>query len=69
MMYDREKSDSAVVALKPTNKSGAIRCGAGGAKGGDRGECELAKHAPGAVPGSCVTSAGSHTACRRQYPR
>ena len=26
-------------------QSGAIRCGAGGAKGGDQGECGLAKHA------------------------
>src|SRR5665811_1284886 len=27
-------------------QSGAIRCGAGGAKGGDQGECEPAKHGP-----------------------
>ena len=37
---------------------GASRCGAGGAKGGDRGECEPAKHAPGAGPGKRVPSAG-----------
>src|SRR5450759_3449730 len=30
-------------------QGGAIRCGAGGAKGGGRGECEPAKHAPGTV--------------------
>src|SRR5438270_13651760 len=28
-------------------QGGAIRCGAGGAKGGGRGECEPAKHGPG----------------------
>src|SRR4029077_4262484 len=41
---------------------GAIRCGAGGAKGGGRGECEPAKHGPGAEPGNRVTGAGAHTA-------
>ena len=43
-------------------QSGAIRRGAGGAKGGDRGECGPAKHAPGAGPGKRVTGAGAHTA-------
>ena len=43
-------------------QGGAIRCGAGGAKGGDRGECGPAKHAPGAVPGTRGTGAGLHTA-------
>src|SRR5258705_6005057 len=36
--------------------------GAGGAKGGDQGECGPAKHAPGGEPGKRVTSAGAHTA-------
>src|SRR5260370_36264387 len=43
-------------------QSGATRCGAGGAKGGDQGECGPAKHASGAEPGKRVTSAGAHTA-------
>src|SRR5258708_38335772 len=43
-------------------QGGAIRCGAGGAKGGGRGECEPAKHGPGAEPGNRVTGAGAHTA-------
>ena len=43
-------------------QGGAIRCGAGGAKGGDQGECGPAKHAPGAEPGKRVTGAGPHTA-------
>src|ERR1035437_6633880 len=43
-------------------QSGAIRCGAGGAKGGDQGECEPAKHGPDTEPGNRATSAGAHTA-------
>src|SRR5262249_31103853 len=35
--------------------------GVGGAKGGDRGECGTAKHAPGSEPGKRVPGAGSHT--------
>jgi len=27
MMHEGEKSDLAIVAVKPTNKAGAIRCG------------------------------------------
>ena len=60
MMYDREKSDLAIVAVKPTNKAG--QPAAEGAKGGGRGECESAKRGPGAVPGNRVTGAGAHTA-------
>ena len=43
-------------------QSGAIRCGASGAKGGDQGECGSAKHAPDSEPGKRVTRAGAHTA-------
>jgi len=39
---------------------GAIRCGAGGAKGGGQGKCGPAKHAPGTEPGKRVTGAGAH---------
>src|SRR5262249_35976766 len=47
-------------------QSGAIRGGVGGAKGGDQGECEPAKHVPDAEPDERVTGAGAHTAsiCR-----
>ncbi len=57
-------------------QGGAIRCGAirggvnchgaGGAKGGDQGECGPAKHVPDAEPHKRVTGAGAHTAniCR-----
>src|ERR1035437_278562 len=37
----------------------ASGCRAGGAKGGGRGKCEPAKHAPGTVPGKRVTGAPS----------
>jgi hypothetical protein len=40
---------------------GANRSGAGGAKGGDQGECGPAKHVPDAEPGKRVTGAGPHT--------
>src|SRR5260221_14074026 len=42
----------------------ATGCGVGGAKGGDRGECESAKHGPGTVPGNRVTGAEAHTEFR-----
>src|SRR5205085_12484826 len=42
-------------------QSRATGRGAGGAKGGGQGECEPAKHAPGAGPGKRVTGAGAHT--------
>jgi hypothetical protein len=41
-------------------QSGAIRCGASGAKGGDQGECGSAKHAPDSEPHKRVKGAGSH---------
>src|ERR1700719_4843092 len=52
-------------------QSGAIRCGVGGAKGGDQGECGPAAHAPDSAPHKRVTDAGSHTAAHscRGYPR
>ena len=65
MMHAREKSDSAIVAEKQANnrrqRRRIIRCGAGGAKGGDQGECEPAKHAPGAGSGKRDTGTGAHT--------
>src|SRR5215472_10044735 len=39
--------------------------GAGGAKGGDQGECGPAKRAPGTGPGECVKCAGPHTTSRK----
>ena len=64
MMHGREKSDPAIVAMKPTNEAGRTGSGAGGAKGGGQGERGPAKHAPGAGPGKRVTGAGPRTASR-----
>ena len=52
-------------------QSGANRCGAGGAKGGDQGESGPATHAPNSAPHKRVKDAGSHTAAYscRGYPR
>src|SRR5271170_2592474 len=50
-------------------QSGAICCGAGGAKGGGRGECEPAKHGPDTEPGNRVTGAGAHTARRENIAK
>src|SRR5437588_12278441 len=77
MMHGHEKSDPAIVAVKPGEQSEEIHCGgvcregrsgAGGAKGGDQGECGPAKHVPGAEPDKRVTGAGTHTAICRHTP-
>src|SRR5215470_17563710 len=46
-------------------QGGAIRRGAGGAKGWDQGESEPAAHGPDAEPGSRDTGAGAHTTNRK----
>ena len=75
MMHGHEKSDPAIVAVKPANKvaprcgavrGGDSRSGVGGAKGVDQGECGLAKHALDSAPGSRVTGAGN--ACGNCLP-
>ena len=81
MMHGCEKSDPAIVAVKPANKAkeahcggicGGGRSGAGGAKGGGQGECAPAKHALDSEPGSRDTGAytatlPSHTRGGRSY--
>src|SRR5438552_16905169 len=75
MMHGHEKSDLGIVAWKSANnvaprcgaiRGGVRRSGVDGAKVGDQGECEPAKHALDSEPGSRVTGAGPHTAtaCR-----
>ena len=64
-MHDQEKSDSGIVAVKPTNKAGQTGGGAGGAKAGDQGERGAAKHTPDAVPGTCDPGAEPRTASRK----
>ena len=66
MMHGHEKSDSVIVAVKPANKAEQSAAD-GGAKGGDQGKCEPAKHAPDAEPDKRVTSAGAHTASLCRY--
>ena len=68
MMYGHEKSDLAIVMMKPPDTIGQNRAtggGAGGAKGGSREERETAKHAPGSGPGKRETGVGSRTASRK----
>src|ERR1035437_1132022 len=56
-------------SCEANEQSRATGRGVGGAKGGGRGECEPAKHAPGTVPGARVTSAGAHTARRENIAK
>src|SRR6516162_9099449 len=49
-MHDSEKSDSAIVAVKPPNKARVAGCGGGGAKGRGQGKRGPAKHAPDPEP-------------------
>ena len=66
MMHGRGKFELRHSRREADEQGGAIRCGAGGAKGGDQGECGPAKHVPGAEPDKRVTGAGLHAAstCR-----
>ena len=60
MMYGHEKSCHS--SWEADEQSGAIRRGVGGAKGRDRGECSLAKHALDSAPDSRGTGAKLHAA-------
>ena len=60
MMYGRGKSDSVVIAEKPTNKAGQLAAELMD-RSGDRGECAATKHVPGTGPGKRVPSVGPHT--------
>src|SRR5258707_11376361 len=62
MMHDRGKSDSAIVAVKPTNKQcRGTGGGAGGVKGGDQEERRRAKHTPDTGSDSCDPGARTRT--------
>jgi hypothetical protein len=60
-MYDHEKSDPAIVAVKPTNKARQPAAELVGQGRGPRG-MRVSKHGPGTVPGNRVTGAEAHTA-------
>ncbi len=62
MMHGREKSDPAIVAVKPANKTKRSAAETVGAKGRDQGQCGLAKHALDSAPGSRGTGARPHAA-------
>jgi hypothetical protein len=62
MMHEREKSDPAVVAVKPVNNAERSAAEQVEPKGRGRGECEPAQHGPGTETGNRVTGAGAHTA-------
>src|SRR5436305_1270362 len=71
MMHGHERSDLAIVAGKSANnvaprcgaiRGGVNRSGVDGAKGRDRGECERAKHVPGAEPDKRGTGTGPRAA-------
>ena len=53
-------------SYEPGEQGGEVRGGAGGAKGGNQGECGPAKHTPDAGPGACDPGAGPHTASRQR---
>jgi hypothetical protein len=71
MMYGHEKSDPAHSSWEADEQSGAIRCGVGGAKGGDQGECAPTRHVLDTQSRLSVPhGVGSHTATYcRQHPR
>src|SRR5258706_11754183 len=62
MMHEREKSDPAVVAVKPTNKAERSAAEPVEPRAGAEGECGPAQHGPSTEPGNRVTGAGTHTA-------
>ena len=61
MMYGRGRSELRHSSREVDEQRWATGRGVGGAKGGGRGECGTAKHAPGTVPGKRVPGAGPHT--------
>src|SRR6266481_9689299 len=65
MTHEHGKSAPAVSSREADEQGRASGCGAGRAKGGDRGEYGSAQHAPGTGPGKRVPSAGPHTASRK----
>jgi len=70
MMHGHEKSDPAIVAVKPANKA-EQSAASWWSEGRDGGECGPTKHAPGTEPDKCDTGRWlvyGKLLCRR-YPR
>src|SRR6476659_8731627 len=64
MTHGHEKSDSAIVAVKPANKAVQPAAELVEPRAGTKGNGGTAKHVPDAEPGKRVTSAGPHTESR-----
>ena len=64
MMHEPEKSDSAIVATKPANKTGRPAAERVERRAGTGRNVGPAKHAPGTEPGKRVTGAGSRATSR-----
>ena len=60
MMHGLEKSDLAIVAVKPANKGAPVACGVGGAKGGGRGKRGRTAHMVDSVPRIDVSQWSAH---------
>jgi hypothetical protein len=65
MMHGREKSDSAIVAGKPTNKAVSTAAEPVERRAEAKGNASQ-QSTPDAEPGKCVTGAGAHTASRNE---
>ena len=65
-MHGREKSDLAIVAMKPANKAGRSAAEPGEPRAGAEG-MRASKHAPDTEPGKRVTGAGAHTAGYKRF--
>lgn len=57
MMHAREKVGPCHSSYEADEQSGGIRIGAGGAKGGTKGNAKPAKHRPDAKPGNAPAGA------------
>ena len=54
MMYDHEKSDPAIVAVKPTNKAGRLVAEPAEPRAGTEGNAKPGHRAPGRFKRSCA---------------
>jgi len=69
MMHEREKSDPAVVAVKPVNNAERAACGAGGAKGGGQRNAEQHSTCRAQYRVSVSQALERIRQVRRQHPR
>ena len=65
-MYDHEKSDPAIVAVKPTNKAGRPAAELAEPRAGAEGNVNQQSTGRAQYRGTRVTGAGAHTASDRR---